>query len=65
MSTAIEYERLKTSIVDLNLSLAEEPAPGVRGGDSPSGFLAELYLGPRVSTQSGLLSNKWHVHYRE
>ncbi len=65
MSTAIEYERLKTGIVDFNLSLSEEPASGVRGGDLPGGLLAELYLGPRVGTQSGLLNSKWHIHYRE
>jgi hypothetical protein len=64
MSTAIEYERLKTSIVDFNLSISEEPTPGVRSGNSPSGFLAECYLGPRDS-QNGLLNNNWHVHYRE
>ncbi len=65
MGTAIEYERLKTSIVDFNLSIAEEPVPGTRGNDPPSGFLAELYVGPRVGTQSGHLNNKWHINYRE
>lgn len=65
MSTAIEYERLKTSIFDFNLSVAEEPAPGARGNDSPGGFLAELYLGPRISTQGSQQNSKWHTHYRE
>ncbi len=43
MSTAIEYERLKTGIVDFNLSVAEESSPGIRSGDSPSGFLADQF----------------------
>jgi hypothetical protein len=64
MSTAIEYERLKTGIVDFNLSIAEEPSPGVRGGNVPGGFLAECYLGPRDS-QNGLVNSNWHIHYRE
>jgi hypothetical protein len=64
MSTAIDYERLKTSIVDFNLSIAEEPTREVRSGNSLSGFLAECYLGPRDS-QSILRNNNWHVHYRE
>jgi hypothetical protein len=64
MLTAIEYERLKTSIVDFNLSIAEEPYPDVRSGNSPNGFLAECYLGPRDS-QNGSPNSYWHVHYRE
>lgn len=65
MSTAIEYERLKTGIVDFNLSLAEEPTPASRGGDSVSGFLAECYLGPRTGAHTGLRDNNWHAHFRE
>jgi hypothetical protein len=64
MSTAIEYERLTTGIVDFNLSTAEPPSPGVRGGNVPCGFLAECFLGPRDS-QNGSLDGNWHIHYRE
>jgi len=64
MSTAIEYERLKTGIVDFNLSIAEEPSPGVRSGDSPSGFLAECYLG-HEDNHHGTIESNWHIHYRE
>jgi hypothetical protein len=64
MSTAIEYERLTTGIVDFNLSTAEPPSPGVRGGNVPCGFLAECFLGPRGS-QNGSLDGNWHIHYRE
>jgi hypothetical protein len=64
MSTAIEYERLKTGIIDFNLTRTEEPVAGGRGGDSVSGFLAELHLGPRMGDHSHPAS-KWHIHYRE
>jgi hypothetical protein len=63
MSTAIEHDRIRTSIVDFNLSIAEEPTPGVRSGNSPSGFLAECYLGPRDNLN--VINSNWHIHYRE
>jgi hypothetical protein len=64
MSTAIEYERLTTGIVDFNLSTSEPPAPGLRGGNVPTGILAECFLGPRDS-HNGSIDGNWHIHYRE
>jgi hypothetical protein len=64
MATTIDYEKMTTGIVSFNLSASTEPSPS-NNTDSPSGFLAELYLGPRIETQGSLLSSKWHVHYRE
>jgi hypothetical protein len=64
MSTAIEYERIKTGIIDFNLTRTEEPAVGGRGGDSVSGFLSELRLGTRMGDHNHPAS-KWQIHYRE
>jgi hypothetical protein len=60
----IEYERLKTGIVDNNLSLAEEPVSEARGGDTASGFMAECYLGPRATRFNDFYAQR-HAHYRE
>jgi len=66
MTTAIEYERIRTNIGDFNLTATEEATPSWgHGHDSPSGFLAELYLGPRATTKNGQMSSKWHIHFRE
>jgi hypothetical protein len=64
METTIEYENITTGVVNLNLSASDEPS-SVNNLNSPSGFLAELYLGPRIETQSHLMNSKWHIHYRE
>ncbi len=64
MSMVIEYERMKTGIVDHNLSLAEEPCPERRGGDSP-GFMAECYLGQRGASRLSPSYSEWHCHHRE
>lgn len=63
METAIDYENLTTGIVNLNLSASGEPSQS-NNYSTPSGFIAELYLGPRSERQSSLNSN-WHIHYRE
>ncbi len=65
MTTAIEYEKIRTNIGDLNLTATEESTPWGHGHDSPGGFLAEMYLGPRVTVKNGHPNNKWHIHYRE
>ncbi|MDD5190162.1 MAG: hypothetical protein PHE50_03870 [Dehalococcoidales bacterium] len=65
MTTAIDYERIRTNIGDFNLTSTEEYTPWGNGNDSPGGFLAELYLGPRVSAKNGHMNNKWHIHFRE
>jgi len=64
MATTIEYEKMATGIVSFNLSASTEPSPS-NHTDSPSGFLAELFLGPRIETQGNQLNTKWHIHYRE
>jgi hypothetical protein len=64
MDTTIEYENIATGIINVNLSTASEPTPAF-SLNSPSGLLAELYLGPRTETQTNLINTKWHTHYRE
>ena len=64
MATTIEYENMTTGIINFNLSASGEPSP-VNSLNSPSGLLAELYLGPRIETGNNLMNSKWHIHYRE
>ncbi|MBN1644336.1 MAG: hypothetical protein JW856_05930 [Dehalococcoidales bacterium] len=64
MATTIEYEKMSTGLVNFNLSASTEPSSS-NNTESPSGFLSELFLGPRIETQGNLLNSKWHIHYRE
>lgn len=67
MSTAIEYQKLMTEIVYINLPGPEEPAPGMSGGELLHGFLSELYMGASHENKEFLnsLCLKWNVHFRE
>ncbi len=66
MGTAIEYQKLMTEIVFINLPGPQEPSPGMSGGELLHGFLAELHRAPSKEVQSYIstLTNKWNVHYR-
>ena len=64
MESTIEYESINTGVVNHNLSSSGEPS-SANSLNSPSGFLAELYLASRIETQSNLMNSKWHIHYRE
>ncbi len=67
MATAIEYQKLMTEIVYINLPGPAEPTPGMSGGELLHGFLAELYRSDRLEYKEFLncLCLKWNVHYRE
>jgi len=67
MGTAIEYQKLMTEIVYINLPGPQEPNPGMTGGDLLHGFLAELYRAadPEAKKFLNNLCIKWNVHYRE
>jgi hypothetical protein len=67
MGTAIEYQKLMTEIVYINLPGPAEPTPGMSGGELLHGFLAELYKAPNAETKNFVnsLCLKWNVHYRE
>jgi len=67
VGTAIEYQKLMTEIVYINLPGPAEPTPGMSGGELLHGFLAELYKAPDAETRNYVnsLCLKWNVHYRE
>ena len=64
MESTIEYESINIGVVNHCLSSSGEPS-SANSLNSPSGFLAELYLASRIETQSNLMNSKWHIHYRE
>ncbi|MFH1016430.1 MAG: hypothetical protein V1771_05470 [Chloroflexota bacterium] len=67
MGAAIEYQKLMTEIVYINLPGPQEPSPGMSGGELLHGFLAELYRAPSPEVKSyiNLLCSKWNIHFRE
>ncbi len=66
MATSIEYQKLMTEIVYINLPGPQEPTPGMSGGELLHGFLAELHRtsNPETTNYVSLLCAKWNVHYR-
>ncbi len=66
MGTPIEYKKLLTEIVYINLPGPQEPTPGMSGGELLHGFLAEVYqsASPEVQEHIKSLTNKWSIHYR-
>ena len=67
MGSSIEYQKLMTEIVYINLPGPQEPTPGMSGGELLHGFLAELYRAPNPEMKAFIvnLCNKWNVHFRE
>ncbi|MFH1648037.1 MAG: hypothetical protein ABID71_10250 [Chloroflexota bacterium] len=67
MGTAIEYQKLMTEIVYINLPGPEEPAPVMTGGELLHGFLAELHRisNPEFREHVNALSSKWNIRYRD
>ena len=67
MGTAIEYQKLMTEIVYINLPGPAEPTPGMTGGELLHGFLAELYENSNKELKDyiGILCGKWNIHYRD
>ncbi len=66
MGQAIDYQKLMTEIVYINLPGPAEPHPGMSGGELLHGFLAELHqaTNPEVKNFIDSLCGKWNVHYR-
>jgi len=64
---AIEYQKVMTEIVYVNLPGPSEPNPGMTGGELLHGFLAELHNAPSdvVRAFVSALCSKWNVRYRE
>ena len=67
MPTPIEYQKVMTEIVWINLPGPQEPTPGMTGGELLHGFLAEIRRIPNAELQNSILQlcNKWNVRYRE
>jgi hypothetical protein len=62
----IEYRKVMTEIVYINLPGPSEPVDGMTGGELLHGFLADLYTRstPDVKDFVVALCNKWNVRYR-
>jgi hypothetical protein len=67
MGTAIDYQKVMTEIVYINLPGPQEPTSGMSGGELLHGFLAELRRGSDANTRAFIdsLCVKWNVRYRE
>ncbi len=66
MGSAVEYRKLMTEIVYINLPGPQEPEPGMSGGELLHGFLADLYeaANPDVRNFVRQLCEKWNIRYR-
>ena len=66
MGTAIEYQKVMTEIVFINLPGPDEPSPGMTGGELLHGFLADLYRANSADVKSFIdsLCGKWSIQYR-
>ena len=66
MATPIEYQKMMTEIVHINLPGPQEPSPGMTGGELLHGFLAELYENPSPEIKNFVTSicARWNVIYR-
>ena len=67
MGTAIEYQKVMSEIVFINLPGPVEPTPGMTGGELLHGFLADLYRAQDANVKTFLdsLCGKWNINYRE
>ena len=64
---SIEYQKVMSEIVFINMPPPEETAPGMSGPEIMHGFLSELYLtkNEEVKKFTNEMCLKWNVHYRE
>lgn len=63
---AIEYTKVMSEIVYINLPAPGEPEPGMSGAEILHGFLAEFYntKDEEVKNFTHEMCLKWNVHYR-
>jgi hypothetical protein len=64
---SIEYQKVMSEIVYINLPAPEEPLPNMSGPDILHGFLGEFYRSDNeiVRKFTHEMCLKWNVHYRE
>jgi hypothetical protein len=67
MGTAVEYQKVMSEIVFINMPGPAEPTPGMTGGELLHGFLADLYRAREANVKNYVesLCGKWNIHYRE
>ena len=66
-SPSIEYQKVMSEVVFINLPGPEEPTPGMSGPETLHGFLTEFYRtrNEEVRAFTNEMCLKWNVHYRE
>ena len=66
MPQSIEYQKVLSEIVYINLPGPDEPTPGMTGGELLHGFLAGLYRAqsPEAKELVTNLCRKWSVYFR-
>ena len=64
---SIEYNRVMTEIVYINMPSPKEPTEGMSGQDIMHGLLGEFYRAENeeVKKFTREMCLKWNVHYRE
>jgi hypothetical protein len=67
MPQSVEYQKVLSEIVYINLPGPAEPTPGMTGGELLHGFLAELHDAKTPETKElvEMLSRKWNVYFRQ
>ncbi|MCL2707101.1 MAG: hypothetical protein FWE97_02925 [Dehalococcoidia bacterium] len=66
MGGAIDYQKVMSEIVFVNLPGPVEPTAGMSGGELMHGFLADVYNAPpEVKAYVEQLCLKWNIHYRQ
>jgi hypothetical protein len=66
MTGAIDYQKIMTEIVYINLPGPQEPTEAMNGGQLLHGFLSDLHKAenPVIKQYISELCIKWNVHYR-
>jgi hypothetical protein len=67
MPQSLEYQKVLSEIVFINLPGPAEPTPGMTGGELLHGFLAELHASktPEAKIILETLCRKWNVVYKQ
>ena len=67
MGVAIDYAKVLSEIVFINLPGPVQPEPSMSGGELLHGFLADLYntTDPEIKNLVTTLCLKWNIHYRQ
>ena len=65
-SPSIEYQKVMSEIVYINLPAPAEPTPGMTGMEILHGFLGEFHqaTNPEIRAFTDAMCLKWNVHYR-